>query len=104
MTYKLYFQPPDPVWGTQWFLTEQAGVWNWEWFSNKEYDELHYKAIAELDIKKRNDMYVRMMKIMEESGCFVWIAHPPNASLAKESIIPSIWPNGNACYRKFKNA
>ena len=49
-------------------------------------------------------MYVKMMKIMEESGCFVWIAHPPNASLAKESIVPSIWPNGNACYRKFKNA
>ena len=64
----------------------------------------HYKAIAELDTKKRNDMYVRMMKIMEESGCFVWIAHPPNASLANESLVPSIWPNGNACYRKFKNA
>lgn len=104
MTYKLYFQPPDPVWGTQWFLTEQAGIWNWEWFSDKEYDELHYKAIAELDPNKRNDMYVRMMKIMEDSGCFVWIAHPPNASLANESVVPSIWPNGNACYRKFKSS
>ena len=104
MTYKLYFQPPDPVWGTQWFLTEQAGVWNWEWFSNAEYDELHYKAIAELDPGKRHDMYVRMMKIMEESGCFVWIAHPPQASLTRSGIEPAIWPNGNAAFRLFRSS
>jgi len=101
MTYKLYFQPPDPVWGTQWFLTEQAGVWNWEWFSDAEYDELHYKAIAELDPVKRHEMYARMMKIMEDSGCFIWVAHPPSASLTREGITPAIWPNGNADFRLF---
>ena len=49
-------------------------------------------------------MYVRMMKIMEDSGCFVWIAHPPNASLANGNVIPSIWPNGVAGYREFKSS
>jgi hypothetical protein len=41
---------------------------------------------------------------MEDSGCFVWIAHPPNASLANENVIPSIWPNGVASYREFKSS
>ena len=104
MTYKLYFQPPDPVWGTQWFLSEQVGIWNWEWFSDPEYDALHYQAIAELDPVKRHELYVRMMQIMEGSGCFVWIAHPPQASLTRKGVEAAIWPNGNAAYRLFRGA
>ena len=104
MTYKFYFQPPDPSWGTQWFLSEQAGIWNWEYFTNPEFDELHKRALAELDNAKRHKLYVQMIEIMNDSGCFVWIAHPPQASLARKTIEAAIWPNGTADYWRFRAA
>src|SRR5262249_14336865 len=31
---------PDPSWATAWFVTSQIGQWNWERFSNAEFDKL----------------------------------------------------------------
>ena len=35
-----YSMQPDPSWATMWFTCAQVGVWNWERWCNKEYDEL----------------------------------------------------------------
>ena len=32
---------PDPSWATAWFVSSQIGEWNYERFSNAEYDKLH---------------------------------------------------------------
>ena len=32
---------PDPSWATMWFTCDQVGVWNWQRWCNKEYDDLH---------------------------------------------------------------
>jgi peptide/nickel transport system substrate-binding protein len=38
--------PPDPGGMTQYFLTEQVGKWNWQRWSDAEFDSLHTPASA----------------------------------------------------------
>ena len=46
-----YSMQPDPSWATMWFTCAQVGVWNWERWCSKEYDELHAKALVTIDDK-----------------------------------------------------
>ena len=39
---------------TQWYVSEQVGVWNWERWKDPEFDKLHYEALAESDPQKRS--------------------------------------------------
>jgi peptide/nickel transport system substrate-binding protein len=72
---------PDPSWATAWFVTRQIGEWNWEGFSDAEFDKLVDKAVGELDDKKRDAMYRRMQNLMEESGSYLFLTHGVNAVL-----------------------
>jgi len=44
-------------------------------------------------------MYIRMQDIMEETGCYIFTTHGPNAFLYKDRIVPSLDPDGRYQYR-----
>ena len=95
---------PDPYWYTMWFTTEQVGVWNWERFSNKEFDKLHAEAAVETDPAKRDKMYQRMQDLMEESGCYRFITHESAPVIYSNKIVPAMTPEGIPLVRYFKKA
>jgi hypothetical protein len=39
-------------------------------------------------------MYVRMQDLQEESGSHVFLAHPMNASICRNTIKPALTPDG----------
>lgn len=104
MTLKSYTNPPDPAWGTQWFLADQKGVWNWEWFDNPKFEKLHYQGLAENDADARDAIYKEMQDIMDESGAFIWLMHPPEALIYNSDVKPGLYPNGRPKYIDFEPA
>ena len=84
----------DPSWATAWFVSSQIGQWNWERFRNPEFDRLHEEAKSELDVNKRNAVYIHMQDLMEESGSYVFLTHGVNASLVRDTIQPGLSPDG----------
>ncbi|MEO1110136.1 MAG: ABC transporter substrate-binding protein [Pseudomonadota bacterium] len=104
LTLKAFTSPPDPAWSTQWFLEEQAGIWNWEWFKSAEYEALHYAAMAETDFNKRAQIYQDMQGLMDASHSFVWLIHPPSSLIYNTSIKPGLLPNGDYKLQAFAPA
>lgn len=104
LTLSSYTSPPDPSWSTQWFLRDQKGVWNWSWLDSEEFDNLHYAALKETDVDKRASMYHRMQEVMDESGGFLWIMHPPSVILYRDTIVPGLYPNGGLRLSAFQPA
>jgi len=95
---------PDPYEATQWFTSDQVGVWNWERWTSEEYDRLYEEGIAETDPQKRHDIYVRMQEIMEETGAYVWINHEPEAFVHTPATLVNAAPSGELNYRRFERA
>ncbi len=95
---------PDPSFATEWFTPEQIGVWNWERFNSPEFGELHNKAKAELDTKKRHDMYVKMQDLMEESGSYVFLTHGVTGLVYKDTVVAGLMPAGQPIFHKFATA
>ena len=95
---------PDPSYATAWFITEQAGIWNWERFSNEEFDKLHVAASQETDVAKRDEMYRRAQDLMEESGAYRFITHEATPVVHSSRIIPGLRPDGLPLLRYFGKA
>jgi len=93
---------PDPYEATQWFVSDQVGVWNWERWTDPEYDRLYQQGIAETDRQKRREIYVRMQEIMEETGAYVWINHEPETYVHRSGIAINSAPSGELNYRRFR--
>ena len=87
-----YGDAPDPSQPMQWYVSSQVGVWNWERWSNEEFDRLYDEGIAETDPDKRNEIYIRMQEIMEETGAYVWITFEPSVFLVRDNLVPDVWP------------
>jgi peptide/nickel transport system substrate-binding protein len=94
---------PDPYEATQWFVSSQVGVWNWERWTSEEFDTLYQDGIKETDAQKRRDIYVRMQEIMEETGAYVWINHEPETYIHRDAIAVSSAPSGELNYRLFRS-
>jgi peptide/nickel transport system substrate-binding protein len=92
---------PDPSWATAWFTTDQVGVWNWERFSDAEFDKLNSEGVLELDPSKRDVIYKRMQDIMEESGCYVFLTHEVVGVMHRNSVVPALKPNGTPMFVGF---
>jgi peptide/nickel transport system substrate-binding protein len=84
----------DPSFTTQWFVSEQVGVWNWQRWKSPEFDRLHVLADSTTDVAERTRAVVRMQQLMEESAAFVWITHGASLFAAKKWLQPAILPNG----------
>jgi peptide/nickel transport system substrate-binding protein len=89
-----YGDAPDPSQMMQWYVSSQVGVWNWERWTNEEFDRLAVDGIKERDEARRAAIYVRMQEIMEETGAYVWITHEPIPHLHRDDVAPAIFPDG----------
>ena len=94
----------DPFFQLIWFTSEQVGLWNWERFSNKEFDRLSEMAVATLDTAERDRMYKRMQDLMEESGCYRFISNGVMPQIVRNSVQPAFLPDGYAILRGFRPA
>lgn len=84
----------DPSFTTQWFVSEQVGVWNWQRWVNPEFDRLHVLADSTNDPAERAKAVIRMQQLMDESAAFVWITHGASIFAARKWLEPAILPNG----------
>jgi peptide/nickel transport system substrate-binding protein len=103
---QLFFQSfvggADPYYSLVWFISEQMGLWNWERFSDEEFDQLNGQAIATTDKADRARMYRRMQDIMEASGCFRFITNGVMPQIFRNTIKPAFQPDGYAILRGFR--
>jgi peptide/nickel transport system substrate-binding protein len=99
-----YRTSPDPSDAIQWFIKSQVGVWNWERWSDPEYEDLWTKGLAEPDNGKRAEMYLRMQEIMEDTGAYVWITHDPLNYAHNDKIVPDFDTGGEILVERFKRA
>ena len=95
---------PDPSYATAWFTTEQAGIWNWERFSNEEFDKIHAMASQETDLEARGEMYRLAQDLMEESGAYRFITHEATPVVHSARITPGLRPDGLMLLRDFGKA
>jgi peptide/nickel transport system substrate-binding protein len=89
-----YSMQPDPSWATMWFTCEQIGVWNWQRWCSKEYDDLHKKALVTMDDKARGDMYIQMQKLFDDAAHSIWITHGEMDYGYLPTINPVVSPHG----------
>ncbi|MEQ9350172.1 MAG: ABC transporter substrate-binding protein, partial [Alphaproteobacteria bacterium] len=89
-----YGGSPDPFDHFQWFVKDQVGVWNWERWVIPEFDELYQQGIEESNIAKRNEIYLRMGDIMEDTGAYVWITHEPPIAIWRDFVGNVVNPRG----------
>jgi peptide/nickel transport system substrate-binding protein len=101
MQYRSSPDPSDPI---QWFIKSQVGIWNWERWSAPEFEELWVKGLAETDNDKREDIYLRMQEIMEDTGAYVWITWDPLFYVHSDKIVPKFDPGGELVVEQFKKA
>lgn len=104
LTLKRFSMTPDPYYATAWFVTDQIGDWNWEQFSNEEFDRLHEEALSETDNEKRDAMYRRMQDLMEDSGAYRFLTHEVTANLYADTIMPATRPDGLPMVQFFRSA
>ena len=94
----------DPFEPMQWFVKDQIGIWNWERWSDDEFEQLWTQGLAEKDPAKREQIYLRMQEIMEDTGAYVFINHEPEVFAHKASIRPALQPDGQMNFAGFTAA
>lgn len=99
-----YSMTPDPYYATSWFTSEQVGHWNWEHFSNEEFDQIHASAYQLTDQAKRAEMYQRAQDLMEESGAYRFLTHEATPVIHSAGVVPALRPDGLALLRYFGKA
>ncbi|MGI9319216.1 MAG: ABC transporter substrate-binding protein [bacterium] len=99
-----YSMGPDPSYATAWFVTEQKGIWNWERYSDPEFDKLEATAKATTDNDKRAELYRQMQDMMEESGAYRFITHEATPVIYRNTIKPAFRPDGLPLLRFFGSA
>lgn len=85
----------DPAFQTQWFVSEQVGIWNWQRWKNAEYDRLYAAAASTVDTAERARMYVEMQTLMDQSAAYIWLTHEVNVFASRNWLKPAILPNGD---------
>jgi peptide/nickel transport system substrate-binding protein len=95
---------PDPADAIQWFKKDQVGVWNWERWSDPEFEKLWTEGLAETDKTKRNAICLRMQEIMEDTGAYVWLTFDPWFYASVKSVEPAFESGGAMRVELFKKA
>jgi peptide/nickel transport system substrate-binding protein len=93
----------DPYEPFQWYKRDQVGIWNWERWSDDEFEDLYLKGIAETDADKRSDIYIRMQEIMEDTGGYVWLTHEPEVFVHRDTLHADFAPSAELQLLYFKN-
>ena len=79
-------------------------MWNWERWSDPEYEALWIKGLAETETAKRAEIYLRMQEIMEDTGAYVWITHDPLNYVHTAALTPDFDTGGELRVELFKQA
>ncbi|MBM3524368.1 MAG: ABC transporter substrate-binding protein, partial [Alphaproteobacteria bacterium] len=82
----------DPNFLLQWYVSGQIGTWNWQRWSNAEFDRTYQEAAAELDRARRIERVTRLQQLMDESSAFVWLTNEVNAIVSRSWLKPSAVP------------
>lgn len=102
---QLFFQSftglADPYYSLTWFTSTQLGLWNWERFSNEEFDRLNDLALAITDEIERSRMYQRMQDLMEASGCYRFVTNGVMPNIFRNRIVPAFRADGYPMLRDF---
>ena len=85
----------DPNFNTQWYRSDQVGVWNWARWASPEFDALDEQAAATLDEAARAALVIRMQQLMEESAAFVWLTYDVDIFAHRSWLKPAIMPTGS---------
>ena len=85
----------DPNFNTQWFTSDQVGVWNWSRWRSPEFDRLNAAAGAELDSAKRADLLIQCQALMAQSAAFIWLTYDVDLFATKAWLKPAIMPTGS---------
>ncbi|MER9390368.1 ABC transporter substrate-binding protein [Mesorhizobium sp. M0435] len=94
---------PDPYYATCWFTEDQVGVWNWERFRSKRFDELGAKAITIDDPDARAKLYYEMQDLMEESGAYRFLTNGATPVVYRTTLVEAATrPDGNPLFLDFK--
>ncbi len=92
-----YRTSPDPSDGLQWFVKSQVGVWNWERWSDPEFEDLWAKGLAESDDGQAQGRSIcgcrRSWRI---PAAYVWITHDPINFIHKVGFTPDFDPGARA--------
>lgn len=80
---------PDASDTVQWFVKSQVGIWNWERWSDPEFEDLAVKMLSEADPETRGKQIVRMQEIMENTGAYVWLTHDLLNFVHRTSVTPA---------------
>jgi len=94
----------DPYYSLTWFTSTQLGLWNWERFSDGEFDRLNDLALATTDEQERAWMYRRMQDLMEDSGCYRFITNSVMPQIYRNTIEPAFRADGYAMLRGMRPA
>lgn len=94
----------DPFDGLQWFVSDMVGIWNWERWTDVEYDALHAEGYTATDPAKRNEIYLRMQEIMEDTACYAWLLHEPEVFVHRDNLELRLAPTGETQVAYFKPA
>ncbi|MER9632359.1 ABC transporter substrate-binding protein [Mesorhizobium sp. M0296] len=98
-----YSASPDPYDYTAWFVQDQVGIWNWERFRSKRFDELNAKAITISDAKERAKLYYEMQDLMEDSGAYRFLTNGGNPYLYRTTKMEAATrPDGDPLFLEFK--
>ena len=78
----------------QWFKRDQVGIWNWERWSDDEFEALYEEGIVSTDNARRKEIYLRMQEIMESTGAYVWLTHEAEVFVHRDNLKVSLAPSG----------
>ena len=83
----------EPGYSVRWFKTDQP--WNLSQWSNPEYDKTVNMAETEMDFKKREDLYIKAQKIIDQDCLSIWLTHGNGIVVHQTGIdIGKVYPNG----------
>jgi len=99
-----YGSGADPYEPFQWFVRDQVGIWNWERWSDDEFEKLYAEGIATSDSKRRNEIYIRMQEIMEDTGNYVWLTHEAEVYVHRDNLKVDLAPSGETLMLYFEPA
>jgi len=88
-----YSSKTDPGFQTQWFLSGQVGLWNWQRWQSEEFDRLHAEGNSTMDNARREEIYIRMQQLLDESATCVWITHGRHHFACRDWLSPALLTN-----------
>ena len=72
----------------QWFVKDMKGIWNWERWTDDEFDRIWNESLELTDNAEREKIYWRMQEMMEDTGAYTWICHEPEIIVHRTNHVP----------------